>query len=178
MSPASGYLRSDHCPECKLILLGACGCVDPAEQRLCQGHVAGGGKPSAASRGVCGSDHTGQRTPAVAPTGRYWCACVCVLDPVSADSCYSGFVCSLYTGVPKSVSNCIVDVESMDIFPVGWCEANGYLLTPPLKPVCTYTLTHPGRFHPRSDNLRQTLSLIVSTAQKQKKIAVVQPEQQ
>uniref|UniRef100_A0A8C7CZE6 Scm like with four mbt domains 2 n=1 Tax=Oncorhynchus kisutch TaxID=8019 RepID=A0A8C7CZE6_ONCKI len=51
-------------------------------------------------------------------------------------------------GLPKSVPECIVDVESMDIFPVGWCETNAYLLTPPLKPVC----------------------------QQQKKIAVVQPE--
>uniref|UniRef100_A0A673AY10 SAM domain-containing protein n=1 Tax=Sphaeramia orbicularis TaxID=375764 RepID=A0A673AY10_9TELE len=51
-------------------------------------------------------------------------------------------------GVPKPLSECIVDVESMDIFPVGWCEANTYPLTTPLKPVC----------------------------QKQKKIAVVQPE--
>ncbi|KAM3587859.1 uncharacterized protein V6R79_015419 [Siganus canaliculatus] len=53
-------------------------------------------------------------------------------------------------GVAKPLSECIVDVESMDIFPVGWCEANVYPLTPPLKPVC----------------------------QKQKKIAVVQPEKQ
>ncbi|XP_028289220.1 scm-like with four MBT domains protein 2 isoform X2 [Parambassis ranga] len=53
-------------------------------------------------------------------------------------------------GVPKPLSECIVDVESMDIFPVGWCEANAYPLTPLLKPVC----------------------------QKQKKIAVVQPEKQ
>uniref|UniRef100_A0A8C9Z3Y3 Scm like with four mbt domains 2 n=1 Tax=Sander lucioperca TaxID=283035 RepID=A0A8C9Z3Y3_SANLU len=53
-------------------------------------------------------------------------------------------------GVAKPLSECIVDVESMDIFPVGWCEANAYPLTPPLKPVC----------------------------QKQKKIAVVQPEKQ
>uniref|UniRef100_A0A8C7CN56 Scm like with four mbt domains 2 n=1 Tax=Oncorhynchus kisutch TaxID=8019 RepID=A0A8C7CN56_ONCKI len=41
-------------------------------------------------------------------------------------------------GLPKSVPECIVDVESMDIFPVGWCETNAYLLTPPLKPVCKY----------------------------------------
>ncbi|XP_045928227.1 scm-like with four MBT domains protein 2 isoform X2 [Micropterus dolomieu] len=53
-------------------------------------------------------------------------------------------------GVAKPLSECIVDVESVDIFPVGWCEANAYPLTPPLKPVC----------------------------QKQKKIAVVQPEKQ
>uniref|UniRef100_A0A1A7XG62 Scm-like with four mbt domains 2 n=1 Tax=Iconisemion striatum TaxID=60296 RepID=A0A1A7XG62_9TELE len=53
-------------------------------------------------------------------------------------------------GVSKPLSECIVDVESMDIFPVGWCEANTYPLTPPLKPVC----------------------------QKQKKIAIVQPEKQ
>uniref|UniRef100_A0A4W6D8J3 Scm like with four mbt domains 2 n=1 Tax=Lates calcarifer TaxID=8187 RepID=A0A4W6D8J3_LATCA len=39
-------------------------------------------------------------------------------------------------GVAKPLSECLVDVESMDIFPVGWCEANAYPLTPPLKPVC------------------------------------------
>uniref|UniRef100_A0A8C5JVQ1 Scm like with four mbt domains 2 n=1 Tax=Junco hyemalis TaxID=40217 RepID=A0A8C5JVQ1_JUNHY len=43
----------------------------------------------------------------------------------------------------------IVDVESMDIFPVGWCEANAYNLTPPHKAVC-----------------------------KKRRIAVVQPEKQ
>ncbi|KAM9327842.1 scm-like with four MBT domains protein 2 isoform 2-T4 [Pholidichthys leucotaenia] len=53
-------------------------------------------------------------------------------------------------GVAKPLSQCIVDVESTDIFPVGWCEANAYPLTAPLKPVC----------------------------QKEKKIAVVQPEKQ
>ncbi|XP_038148088.1 scm-like with four MBT domains protein 2 [Cyprinodon tularosa] len=53
-------------------------------------------------------------------------------------------------GVPKTLSECIVDVESMDIFPVGWCEANAYPLTHPVKPI----------------------------RQKQKKIAVVQPEKQ
>uniref|UniRef100_A0A6Q2WYQ8 SAM domain-containing protein n=1 Tax=Esox lucius TaxID=8010 RepID=A0A6Q2WYQ8_ESOLU len=37
-------------------------------------------------------------------------------------------------GLPMPVSECIVDVQSMDIFPVGWCEANAYHLTPPLKP--------------------------------------------
>lgn len=75
VSLASGYLSVDHCPECKINSVSSSVCVfvclDLAEQRLCQGHVAGGGKPSPASRGVCGSDHTGQRTPAVAPTGRY-----------------------------------------------------------------------------------------------------------
>uniref|UniRef100_A0A3B3VT86 Scm like with four mbt domains 2 n=1 Tax=Poecilia latipinna TaxID=48699 RepID=A0A3B3VT86_9TELE len=39
-------------------------------------------------------------------------------------------------GVLQPQSECIVDVESMDIFPVGWCEANSYPLTPPLRPVC------------------------------------------
>ncbi|XP_061922366.1 scm-like with four MBT domains protein 2 isoform X3 [Entelurus aequoreus] len=53
-------------------------------------------------------------------------------------------------GVAKQFSETIVDVQSMDIFPVGWCEANAYPLTPPLKPVCG----------------------------KQRKIAVVQPEKQ
>lgn len=32
----------------------------------------------------------------------------------------------------------IVDVESMDIFPVGWCEANSYPLTTPHKTICEY----------------------------------------
>uniref|UniRef100_A0A8C9N3Q0 Scm like with four mbt domains 2 n=1 Tax=Serinus canaria TaxID=9135 RepID=A0A8C9N3Q0_SERCA len=38
---------------------------------------------------------------------------------------------------------CIVDVESMDIFPVGWCEANAYNLTPPHKAVCKLPSTVP-----------------------------------
>ncbi|MGH0135786.1 UNVERIFIED_CONTAM: hypothetical protein FKN15_035174 [Acipenser sinensis] len=53
-------------------------------------------------------------------------------------------------GLKKPFPEYIVDVESMDIFPVGWCEANGYHLTPPHRVVC----------------------------QTQKKIAVVQPEKQ
>lgn len=32
----------------------------------------------------------------------------------------------------------IVDVESMDIFPVGWCEANSYPLTTPHKTIGEY----------------------------------------
>ncbi|KAF7694086.1 scm-like with four MBT domains protein 2 isoform X1 [Silurus meridionalis] len=55
-----------------------------------------------------------------------------------------------YEGLTKPLAECIVDVESMDIFPVGWCEANVYPLTPLRKAVC----------------------------QSQKKIAVVQPEKQ
>lgn len=30
---------------------------------------------------------------------------------------------------------CIVSVESMNIFPVGWCETNGYQLRPPRRAV-------------------------------------------
>ncbi|XP_028669918.1 scm-like with four MBT domains protein 2 isoform X1 [Erpetoichthys calabaricus] len=52
-------------------------------------------------------------------------------------------------GLKKPLPEYIVDVESMDIFPVGWCEANGYRLTPPQRTVCQI-----------------------------KKIAVVQPEKQ
>ncbi|KAG2460168.1 SMBT2 protein, partial [Polypterus senegalus] len=40
-------------------------------------------------------------------------------------------------GLKKPLPEYIVDVESMDIFPVGWCEANGYRLTPPQRTVCT-----------------------------------------
>ncbi|XP_016325970.1 scm-like with four MBT domains protein 2 isoform X1 [Sinocyclocheilus anshuiensis] len=53
-------------------------------------------------------------------------------------------------GLTKPLPDCIVDVESMNIFPVGWCEANGCPLTHLLKTVCL----------------------------PQKKIAVVQPEKQ
>ncbi|XP_051977140.1 scm-like with four MBT domains protein 2 isoform X2 [Xyrauchen texanus] len=53
-------------------------------------------------------------------------------------------------GLTKLLADCIVDVESMDIFPVGWCEANSYPLMPLLKTVCP----------------------------PQRKIAVVQPEKQ
>ncbi len=31
------------------------------------------------------------------------------------------------------MTNHIVDVESMDVFPVGWCESNNYPLKPPRK---------------------------------------------
>uniref|UniRef100_A0A8C0ZQM5 Scm-like with four MBT domains protein 1 n=1 Tax=Castor canadensis TaxID=51338 RepID=A0A8C0ZQM5_CASCN len=53
-------------------------------------------------------------------------------------------------GLQSPVPEVIVDVESMDIFPVGWCEANSYPLTTPHKTV----------------------------SQKKRKIAVVQPEKQ
>ncbi|XP_033617703.1 scm-like with four MBT domains protein 2 isoform X5 [Fukomys damarensis] len=53
-------------------------------------------------------------------------------------------------GLQTPVPEVIVDVESMDVFPVGWCEANAYPLTTPHKTV----------------------------SQKKKKIAVVQPEKQ
>ncbi|KAM6214923.1 scm-like with four MBT domains protein 2 [Rhynchocyon petersi] len=53
-------------------------------------------------------------------------------------------------GLQPPVPEFIVDVESMDIFPVGWCEANSYPLTTPHKTV----------------------------SQKKRKIAVVQPEKQ
>uniref|UniRef100_A0A671LJJ7 Scm-like with four MBT domains protein 2 n=1 Tax=Sinocyclocheilus anshuiensis TaxID=1608454 RepID=A0A671LJJ7_9TELE len=39
-------------------------------------------------------------------------------------------------GLTKPLPDCIVDVESMNIFPVGWCEANGCPLTHLLKTVC------------------------------------------
>ncbi|NXD82374.1 SMBT1 protein, partial [Halcyon senegalensis] len=53
-------------------------------------------------------------------------------------------------GSKKPIPDCIVSVESMNIFPVGWCETNGYQLKPPRKAIVN----------------------------KQKKIAVVQPEKQ
>ncbi|XP_070610530.1 scm-like with four MBT domains protein 2 isoform X2 [Erythrolamprus reginae] len=56
-----------------------------------------------------------------------------------------------FEGLPRAPSSeYIVDVESMDIFPVGWCEANGYKLLAPHK--------NPG--------------------QRKRKIAIVQPEKQ
>ncbi|XP_018108237.1 scm-like with four MBT domains protein 2 isoform X1 [Xenopus laevis] len=53
-------------------------------------------------------------------------------------------------GLQKPVPEYIVDVESMDIFPVGWCEANCYPLSTPLTAV----------------------------VKKKRKVAVVQPEKQ
>ncbi|XP_066553701.1 scm-like with four MBT domains protein 1 isoform X2 [Amia ocellicauda] len=51
-------------------------------------------------------------------------------------------------GVKQPVPEIIVQVDSMDIFPVSWCETNGYSLRHPSKP----------------------------RVQKQRKVAVVQPE--
>uniref|UniRef100_A0A9J8CNT1 Scm like with four mbt domains 2 n=1 Tax=Cyprinus carpio carpio TaxID=630221 RepID=A0A9J8CNT1_CYPCA len=45
-------------------------------------------------------------------------------------------------GLTKPQPDCIVDVESMSIFPVGWCEANAYPLTHLLKTVCKYSNTY------------------------------------
>ncbi|MBN3301205.1 SMBT1 protein, partial [Amia calva] len=53
-------------------------------------------------------------------------------------------------GVKQPVPEIIVQVDSMDIFPVSWCETNGYSLRHPSKP----------------------------RVQKQRKVAVVQPEKQ
>ncbi|KAF6101073.1 Scm like with four mbt domains 1 [Phyllostomus discolor] len=53
-------------------------------------------------------------------------------------------------GSKKPIPECIVSVESMDIFPLGWCETNGHPLSTPRR----------ARVH------------------KQRKIAVVQPEKQ
>uniref|UniRef100_A0A8C0H7T9 Scm like with four mbt domains 2 n=1 Tax=Chelonoidis abingdonii TaxID=106734 RepID=A0A8C0H7T9_CHEAB len=43
-------------------------------------------------------------------------------------------------GLQMPAPEYIVDVESMDVFPVGWCEANAYNLTPPHKAVCKYCI--------------------------------------
>uniref|UniRef100_A0A8C4Y562 Scm like with four mbt domains 1 n=1 Tax=Gopherus evgoodei TaxID=1825980 RepID=A0A8C4Y562_9SAUR len=40
-------------------------------------------------------------------------------------------------GSKKPVPECIVSVESMNIFPVGWCETNGYQLRPPRRAIGT-----------------------------------------
>ncbi|XP_039627071.1 scm-like with four MBT domains protein 1 isoform X1 [Polypterus senegalus] len=53
-------------------------------------------------------------------------------------------------GLKKPIPDCIVHVESTNIFPVSWCETNGYLLCHPRKP----------------------------KVKKQRKVAVVQPEKQ
>lgn len=51
--------------------------------------------------------------------------CACCLDLSDA-------------GLQPPAPELIVDVESMDIFPVGWCEANSYPLTTPRKTVGKY----------------------------------------
>lgn len=47
----------------------------------------------------------------------------------------------LPAGLQSPAPEFIVDVESMDIFPVGWCEANSYPLTTPHKTACEYRPT-------------------------------------
>lgn len=47
----------------------------------------------------------------------------------------------MFVGLQMPSPEYIVDVESMDIFPVGWCEANAYSLTPPHKALCKYMET-------------------------------------
>ncbi|XP_075403632.1 scm-like with four MBT domains protein 1 isoform X2 [Tenrec ecaudatus] len=53
-------------------------------------------------------------------------------------------------GSKKPIPECIVSVESMDIFPLGWCETNGHPLSAPRR----------------------------AQVYKQRKVAVVQPEKQ
>ncbi|XP_063796764.1 scm-like with four MBT domains protein 1 isoform X2 [Pseudophryne corroboree] len=58
-------------------------------------------------------------------------------------------------GVTTPVPECIVHVESMDIFPMGWCETNGHsLCTPPrtqAKP-CKKTASHSEKQTPPTKN--------------------------
>lgn len=42
-------------------------------------------------------------------------------------------VCVL-TGLKQPMPELIVHVDSLDIFPVSWCETNGYPLVYPIKP--------------------------------------------
>ncbi|XP_025771752.1 scm-like with four MBT domains protein 1 [Puma concolor] len=67
------------------------------------------------------------------------------LVPLLPRSGSAGDCCS-----QKPIPECIVSVESMDIFPLGWCETNGHPLSAPRR----------------------------ARVQKQRKIAVVQPEKQ
>lgn len=47
-----------------------------------------------------------------------------------------------FIGLQAPAAEFVVDVESMDIFPVGWCEANAYNLSAPRKAACKYTKQH------------------------------------
>ena len=38
------------------------------------------------------------------------------------------------TGLKQPMPELIVHVDSMDLFPVSWCETNGYPLVFPIKP--------------------------------------------
>lgn len=73
----------------------------------------------------------------------------------------------------------------MDIFPVGWCEANAYPLNPPFKPAGTSPVESDAPFAlPLFLNERvgpqppKTPFPVPATVDKQRKIAVVQPEKQ
>lgn len=58
----------------------------------------------------------------------------------------------------------IVDVESMDIFPVGWCEANAYNLTPPHKAVCKYMETWAVQMLHQGFSLRSVIPFLTLSA--------------
>lgn len=62
------------------------------------------------------------------------CVCMCVFSSVSF--WYPLYWFLPYTGLQTPIPEVIVDMDSMDIFPVGWCEANFYPLTTPHKTVC------------------------------------------
>lgn len=70
-----------------------------------------------------------------------WSVCVsprlvCLTVNFTVHDHHLHLVSCLSIGLTKPLPDCIVDVDSMDIFPVGWCEANSYPLIPLLKPVC------------------------------------------
>lgn len=137
------YLKYFISPSLSSTLLIPCGCVfsDLAEQRLFQGHVAGGSEPAQTGGSVCWSDHTGQRTPAVAPTGRYRRVCVCVfkyqrVPAVSQSAVCQSPVCCLFMHVslgvtaPSPVPLCCLPVSRCAKAPVRvhrGCRVHGHL---------------------------------------------------
>ncbi|XP_077450678.1 scm-like with four MBT domains protein 2 isoform X1 [Stigmatopora argus] len=86
-------------------------------------------------------------------------------------------------GVASNVSETIVDAASMDIFPLGWCDANAYPLSPPIKAACRYPLTDgAGQSFPPAKVLKMNDLIDTRTPSseggKQRQVAVVQPEKQ
>ncbi|POI34092.1 hypothetical protein CIB84_002157, partial [Bambusicola thoracicus] len=79
-------------------------------------------------------------------------------------------------GSKKPIPDCIVSVESMNIFPAGWCETNGYQLRSPRKAIgiSCVPFAVANWFNKDGEIFRSKLVHI----NKRKKIAVVQPEKQ
>lgn len=55
-----------------------------------------------------------------------------------------------FAGLKQPMPELIVHMDSLDIFPVSWCETNGYPLIYPIKPSGTQPTVVPVKADPQS----------------------------